>query len=45
MPKGKKEQKRAEGLAKHRQLQKDKEMKRKQRKKVSLPASHTKGKK
>jgi len=45
MPKSKKEQKKAEGLAQHRQLQKAKEMKRKQRKKVSLPTAHTKGKK
>jgi len=33
------------GLEKHRQLQRAKEMKRKQRKQVALPAKHTKGKK
>jgi|GEM_PF-1224063 len=43
MPKSKKEK--VAGLEKHRQLQRAKEMKRKQRKKVALPAKHTKGKK
>jgi len=45
MTKSKKEQKKAAGLAQHRQLQKDKETKRKERKKASLPTSYTKGKK
>ena len=42
MPKNKKEQKRADGLAMHKKLQKEKEEKRKQRKKISLPTQHTK---
>jgi hypothetical protein len=42
MPKSKKEK--AAGLEKHRQLQRDKEMKRKQKKQVSLPTKHTKKK-
>jgi len=42
MPKSKKEK--VEGLEKHRQLQREKEMKRKQRKQVSLPTKHTKKK-
>jgi hypothetical protein len=40
MPKSKKAK--IAGLEKHRQLQREKEMKRKQRKKVSLPAKHAK---
>jgi len=44
-PKSKKEQKKATGLAQHRQMLKDKEMKRKARKKASLPTSYAKGKK
>jgi hypothetical protein len=43
MPKSKKDK--VAGLEQHRQLQRAKEMKRKERKKVSLPAKHTKGKK
>ena len=43
MPKSKKEK--AAGLEQHKQLQRAKKMKRKQRKKVSLPTKHTKGKK
>jgi hypothetical protein len=43
MPKSKKAK--AEGLEKHKQLQRAKEMKRKQRKQVVLPTKHTKGKK
>jgi hypothetical protein len=43
MPKSKKAK--IAGLEQHKQLQRAKEMKRKQRKKVSLPAKHTKGKK
>jgi len=39
------EQKKAEGLAQHREMQRAKEMKRKQRRKISLPAAHAKGKK
>jgi hypothetical protein len=42
MPKSKKEK--ATGLEKHKQLQREKEMKRKQRKQVSLPTKHTKKK-
>ena len=45
MPKTKKEQKRAEGLAHHREMQKAKDDKKKQRKNLSLPAKHAKGKK
>ena len=44
-PKSKKEQKKAAGLAQHRQLQKDKETKKKTRKKASLPTSYAQGKK
>jgi hypothetical protein len=43
MRKSKKEK--AAGLEQHRQLQRAKEMKRKQRKQVSLPTKHIKGKK
>jgi hypothetical protein len=43
MPKNKKEK--AAGLEQHKQLQRAKEMKRKQRKQVALPTKHTKGKK
>jgi hypothetical protein len=42
MPKSKKEK--AAGLEKHRQAQREKEMKRKQKKQVSLPSKHTKKK-
>lgn len=42
MPKSKKEK--AVGLEKHRQAQREKEMKRKQKKQVSLPSKHTKKK-
>jgi hypothetical protein len=37
--------KKAEGLEHHKQLQREKEQKRKLRKQVALPAKHTKGKK
>jgi hypothetical protein len=38
--------KKAEGLEKHKQLQREKDQKRKEKKQVSLPAKHaTKGKK
>ncbi|MCW4005445.1 MAG: hypothetical protein NWF04_02440 [Candidatus Bathyarchaeota archaeon] len=37
--------KKAEGLEHHKQLQREKEQKRKERKQVSLPAKHAKGKK
>jgi hypothetical protein len=40
-----KKAKKAEGLEKHKQLQRAKDQKRKEKKKVSLPAKHTKGKK
>jgi hypothetical protein len=43
VPKSKKDK--IAGLEKHRQLQREKEMKRKQRKKIPLPARHMKGKK
>jgi hypothetical protein len=43
MPKSKKEK--IAGLEKHKQLQRAKELKRKQRKQVALPTKHTKGKK
>ena len=43
MPKSKKEK--AAGLEQHKQLQRAKEMKRKERRKVVLPTKHTKGKK
>jgi hypothetical protein len=44
-PKSAKAQKKAQNIALHRQLQKAKEDKKKQRRKVSLPIAHTKGKK
>lgn len=37
--------KKAEGLERHRQLLRERKMKRKQRKKVELPKKHRKGKK
>jgi hypothetical protein len=43
MPRSKKEK--AAGLEQHKQLQRAKEMKRKQRKQVALPTKHTKGQK
>lgn len=43
MPRSK--EKKAAGLEQHKQLQRAKEMKRKQRKQVALPTKHTKGKK
>jgi len=43
MPKSKKEK--AAGLEQHRQMQRAKKMKRKQKKQVALPTKHTKGKK
>jgi hypothetical protein len=42
MPKSKKDK--AEGLEKHKQLQREKEMKKKQKRQVSLPTKHTKKK-
>ena len=42
MPKSKKDK--VAGLEKHKQLQREKEMKRKQKKQVSLPAKHSKKK-
>jgi hypothetical protein len=42
VPKSKKEK--AEGLEQHKKLQREKEMKRKERKQVSLPAKHAKNK-
>jgi len=42
MPKGKKEK--AANLKKHKEAQREKEMKRKQKKQISLPAKHTKKK-
>jgi competence protein ComGF len=44
-PKSAKAQKKAQNIALHRQLQKAKETKRKERRKTSLPAKHIKGKK
>jgi len=44
-PKSKKAQKKAQNLALHRQQQKDKDDKRKERKKISLPTGYTKRKK
>ena len=44
-PKSAKAQKKAQNIALHRKLEKDKEDKRKQRRKMSLPTKHTKGKK
>jgi hypothetical protein len=41
MPKSREEK--VAGLEKHRQLQRAKEMKRKQKKKVALPTKHAKG--
>jgi hypothetical protein len=38
-------EKKAAGLEQHKKLQREKEQKRKQRKQVSLPAAHSKGKK
>jgi hypothetical protein len=38
-------EKKAAGLEKHKQLLREKEQKRKERKQVSLPAKHSKGKK
>ena len=40
-----KKAKKAEGLEHHKQLQREKDQKRKDRKQVALPAKHTKGKK
>ncbi|MGD0995296.1 MAG: hypothetical protein ABR909_07210 [Candidatus Bathyarchaeia archaeon] len=37
--------KKAEGLEQHKKLQREKDMKRKEKKQVSLPAKHAKGKK
>jgi len=37
--------KKASGLEQHKNLQREKELKRKQKKQVSLPAKHSKGKK
>jgi len=37
--------KKAEGLEQHKKLQREKDQKRKEKKQVSLPAKHTKGKK
>jgi hypothetical protein len=37
--------KKAEGLEQHKKLQREKDQKRKQKKQVSLPAKHAKGKK
>jgi hypothetical protein len=41
----KSKKKKAEGLEKHRQLIREKKMKRKQKKNIELPAKHRKGKK
>ena len=38
-------EKKAQGLEQHKKLQREKDEKRKQRKQVSLPSKHTKGKK
>jgi hypothetical protein len=38
-------EKKAEGLEQHKKLQREKDLKRKQKKQVSLPAKHSKGKK
>jgi hypothetical protein len=40
-----KKAKKAEGLEQHKKLQREKDQKRKERKQVSLPAKHAKGKK
>ena len=37
--------KKAEGLERHKKLQREKDMKRKEKKQVSLPTKHAKGKK
>ncbi|MGA3059597.1 MAG: hypothetical protein ABSD92_04420 [Candidatus Bathyarchaeia archaeon] len=37
--------KKAEGLEQHKKLQREKDLKRKEKKQVSLPSKHTKGKK
>jgi hypothetical protein len=37
--------KKAEGLEQHKKLQREKDLKRKQKKQVSLPTKHSKGKK
>lgn len=37
--------KKAEGLEQHKKLQREKDLKRKEKKQVSLPAKHNKGKK
>jgi hypothetical protein len=37
--------KKAEGLEQHKKLQREKDLKRKEKKNVSLPSKHTKGKK
>jgi hypothetical protein len=44
-PKSAKAQKKAQNIELHRKLKKDKETKRKERRKASLPTKHTKGKK
>ena len=44
-PKSAKAQKKAQNIALHRQLQKTKEDKKKQRRQAALPAAHKKGKK
>ncbi|HEX9261092.1 MAG TPA: hypothetical protein VF893_01020 [Candidatus Bathyarchaeia archaeon] len=38
-------EKKAAGLEQHKKLQRDKDLKRKQKKQVSLPTKHSKGKK
>jgi hypothetical protein len=38
-------EKKAAGLEQHKRLQREKDLKRKEKKKVSLPAKHAKGKK
>ena len=40
-----KREKKAAGLEQHKKLQREKDLKRKQKKQVSLPAKHLKGKK
>jgi hypothetical protein len=40
-----KKAKKAEGLEQHKKLQREKDQKRKEKKQISLPAKHTKGKK
>jgi len=39
------EKRKAAGLEQHKKLEREKELKRKQKKQVSLPAKHSKGKK